>query len=446
MGKKISGLLLALLVMLALPGMSALAEPESEAPAVGETAKNTVTVDFGAGHEAFVSTHFGKDYKVDGAQVTFETTAASAAEAAAEITAVFTAMKLAGTVDGTATFAGRVGVAAMSSYKSDAEADEALAAAAWAKPEDRKLTAFWQQHLTGVTLTVQAPNCGDVIMPVSGNLNKKGNPENLVTLGGKVHFEEGEQEFSSWKVSTGTMLKGNYSYTMQLHLVPDYGYAFPEKPLSCIASVTGGTMAGYNAPYFLVDVTAVHEMGDPVRVEPTCTLPGSLTTTCKYCTYSRAERLPTAGHDWEDPVYTWAEDDSYVLAERVCRRDSSHKERERTWVIGIVTKKATALTSGEQEMVAVFVTNPAFVVQRKVVTIPPLEITYTPGEFPSGTSSEGSSGTPSGAVVPVPSSGSRSADSPQTGTDLHTGWWAMLAVISLAGAGAVGASLRRRRG
>ena len=73
-----------------------------------------------------------------------------------------------------------------------------------------------------------------------------------------------------------------------------------------------------------------------------------------------------AGHDWGEPTYTWAGDNSTCTATRVCTKDASHKEEET--VTAAVTTTATCTEAGITTYTATF-ENAAFEVQRKEVAV-----------------------------------------------------------------------------
>ena len=120
-----------------------------------------------------------------------------------------------------------------------------------------------------------------------------------------------------------------------------------------------------------------HDYHDVVA-DPTCTEDGYTTHTCSHCgdSYVDAQK-PALGHDWSEPVYTWAEDDSSVTASRVCSHDLSHTETETVAAASRTTEATceedgqTVCTSGEFE-------NEAFTVQTKTITIPARG--HVPGE------------------------------------------------------------------
>ena len=95
-----------------------------------------------------------------------------------------------------------------------------------------------------------------------------------------------------------------------------------------------------------------------VTKEPTCTEPGVKTFTCS-CGETKTEEVPALGHDWNEPSYTWAEDNSACTASRTCKRDASHTESESVKPSEAVTKEATCTEKGEKTLSASFA-NSAF--------------------------------------------------------------------------------------
>ncbi len=71
-------------------------------------------------------------------------------------------------------------------------------------------------------------------------------------------------------------------------------------------------------------------------------------------------------HDWGEPTYTWADDNSTVTATRICKDDASHTETETVNTTSAVTKAATCEAKGETTYTATF-TNSAFARQTKTV-------------------------------------------------------------------------------
>lgn len=107
-----------------------------------------------------------------------------------------------------------------------------------------------------------------------------------------------------------------------------------------------------------------------VTTEPTCTEKGVKTFTCS-CGETKTEEIPALGHDWNEPSYTWAEDNSACTAQRTCKRDASHTESETVKPAETVTKEATCTEKGEKALKAAF-SNEAFAEQSKTAEIPAL--------------------------------------------------------------------------
>ena len=114
-----------------------------------------------------------------------------------------------------------------------------------------------------------------------------------------------------------------------------------------------------------------------VTTEPTCTEKGVKTFTCS-CGETKTEEIPALGHDWNEPTYTWAEDNSACTAQRTCKRDATHSESETVKPAETVTKEATCTEKGEKSLKATF-TNEAFAEQSKTAEIPALGHDYAHG-------------------------------------------------------------------
>ena len=106
-------------------------------------------------------------------------------------------------------------------------------------------------------------------------------------------------------------------------------------------------------------------------IDPTCTEKGKTTLTAKFENESFETQVKTInpvkalGHEWGDPTYTWAKDNSTVTATRVCARDSSHVETETVKVVRKVTEP-TCTKKGTARLAASF-KNKAFAAQAKTV-------------------------------------------------------------------------------
>ena len=84
------------------------------------------------------------------------------------------------------------------------------------------------------------------------------------------------------------------------------------------------------------------------------------------------EGEPATGHDWSNPTYTWADDNSSVTAEAVCANDASHKLTETAETEYAVITEPSTEAEGLARYTAVF-TNEVFVTQTKDIVLPKLE-------------------------------------------------------------------------
>ena len=86
------------------------------------------------------------------------------------------------------------------------------------------------------------------------------------------------------------------------------------------------------------------------------------------------ENIAALGHEWAEPTYVWAEDNSTVTATRVCNNDETHVETETVNTTYAVTTEPTYEAAGVGTYTAAF-TNEAFETQTKEVEIPMLVVT-----------------------------------------------------------------------
>lgn len=86
---------------------------------------------------------------------------------------------------------------------------------------------------------------------------------------------------------------------------------------------------------------------------------------------TRTVENTATGHNWNDPVYIWEEDNSRVKATRICKNDPSHTETETADAVEEVTESPTCESVGEVIYKVVF-SNSAFVPQNKTEELPSL--------------------------------------------------------------------------
>ena len=140
--------------------------------------------------------------------------------------------------------------------------------------------------------------------------------------------------------------------------------------------------------------TEIAETTSKVTLAPTAEAEGETTYTAvfenpAFETQTKVVPIPkleptdpcAEGHDWGEPSYEWAEDNSAVTATRVCKMNPEHIETEIAKTTSEVIKEATETEEGEVLYTATF-TNPAFAEQTKTVKtpklVPPVEFTDVP--------------------------------------------------------------------
>ena len=79
---------------------------------------------------------------------------------------------------------------------------------------------------------------------------------------------------------------------------------------------------------------------------------------------------PVFDHEWEEPAYEWAEDNSTVTARRICKDDESIVEEETVGTVSEVITAATCTEDGEAVFTSQAFENEAFTVQEKTAAIP----------------------------------------------------------------------------
>ena len=111
----------------------------------------------------------------------------------------------------------------------------------------------------------------------------------------------------------------------------------------------------------------LHYSDYEVVTKPGCETRGQQRRQCLDCKQYFYEDLAPTGHDFGEPTYTWAADNSSVTATRTCKNDKSHVETETVKTTSAVTKPATLETMGDTTYTATF-SNKAFTAQTKTVT------------------------------------------------------------------------------
>ncbi|MDO4860664.1 MAG: hypothetical protein Q4A48_06540, partial [Bacillota bacterium] len=103
-------------------------------------------------------------------------------------------------------------------------------------------------------------------------------------------------------------------------------------------------------------------------VEKTCVVEGKeADQKCDICGYVKTGAGTGYGaHEWNEPEYTWTDDNMYCTASRTCKADPGHQETEKVWSVFKISKAATCEENGEHTYMAPF-SNEGFEMQTKIV-------------------------------------------------------------------------------
>lgn len=110
-----------------------------------------------------------------------------------------------------------------------------------------------------------------------------------------------------------------------------------------------------------VQVQCTHNYKMTGETPATCTKAGMKTYTCTACNDKKTETLSALEHSYGEPTYAWK--GTNCTAERICSRDSSHKETE-TVTAAVETTRAATCTLDELSTYTVAFTNQAFAEQK----------------------------------------------------------------------------------
>ncbi len=141
---------------------------------------------------------------------------------------------------------------------------------------------------------------------------------------------------------------------------------------------TPADTANYNVMTNTIVVNGAHTYGDLIaKVDATCSTTGfEAHYFCDVCdTYFTAEKVETTdvaltiaidenAHNYGEPTYVWAEDNSTCAATRVCSHNGAHKDTETVNATSVVTQEQSCTDDELTTYTATF-TNPAFETQIK---------------------------------------------------------------------------------
>ncbi|MBR5347730.1 MAG: hypothetical protein IK125_00660 [Lachnospiraceae bacterium] len=173
---------------------------------------------------------------------------------------------------------------------------------------------------------------------------------------------------------TATFTNALFSTQTKSVDIPATGYEYDEPTYTWAddnRTVTAKAVCKNDASHTVEEtVNTVYE----VTSNATCEEDGTGTYTATFTsallsTQVKTVTLPATGHNYGEPIYTWADDKSAVTAKVVCANDDSHVITETVDTTYAVSTYPTAEKEGTGVYTAAF-TNTRFSTQTKTVTIP----------------------------------------------------------------------------
>ena len=169
--------------------------------------------------------------------------------------------------------------------------------------------ALWAQPVENAVLTVVPPECGTVVRyEYKTGIYVWAVPGPDLTAPDNCHFEDWNVFYNNWDLSeygaTGVdsdpvIMKGGNSYKARGYLAADWGYFIP-KDFGNTLKVEGGTLISMNDRMgeFVISVPVEHEPSgeDKLVTEPSCTDPGLATNVCTLCGEGYEIEIPATGH------------------------------------------------------------------------------------------------------------------------------------------------------
>ena len=202
-----------------------------------------------------------------------------------------------------------------------------------------------------VTITNAAEDAVGMLVttPACGVVSKVGDYDTVTefdgsTVAAHAVIEAGEHEWNEpsylWAEDNSSVTATRVCKNNEAHVETETVETTSEvtTPASCEQPGETTYTATFENPAFetqtrTVEIPAAgHTAGEPVReneVEPGCETEGSYDEVV-YCTVCGKElsretkTIPALGHDWAQPTYEWAQDNSFCTARTHCSRDDSH--------------------------------------------------------------------------------------------------------------------------
>lgn len=196
---------------------------------------------------------------------------------------------------------------------------------------------------------IEIPEGFCVTTPACGVVSKVGDYDTVTefdgtTVAAHAIIEAGEHEWNEpsylWAEDNSSVTATRVCKNNEAHVETETVETTSEvtTPASCEQPGETTYTATFENPAFetqtrTVEIPAAgHTAGEPVReneVEPGCETEGNYDEVV-YCTVCGKElsretkKIPALGHDWAQPTYEWAQDNSFCTARTHCSRDDSH--------------------------------------------------------------------------------------------------------------------------
>ena len=240
-----------------------------------------VSVDFGAGHEAFVRDLFeGNDeYSVDGSVVTFRMPAFnhfnehSTLSDAYNMITDYCNTNVTEPLDNKERFMYQFGLKARSEYVSEEEFNleqEGYYETPLNKDEPSTLYALWAEP-AAATITVTPPECGTVLTKDVYHSAGRFTPVPDLTVSGNASIRDESFEFTNWlienaddyQVGDTVTLTGENTYSGRLFLNTEWGYFLDSSTAEDAITVVGGTLVSCDTDgKVVISVHVEHSYGE----------------------------------------------------------------------------------------------------------------------------------------------------------------------------------------
>lgn len=217
--------------------------------------------------------------------------------------------------------------------------------------------AFYNSGITKVTIGYGVTSIGNYAFASCSQLKSVVLAQGVTSIG--------ENAFSNCRVLSEVTLPDNLS--MQLSDLP---FTKAVTYITSTNSDTGNMLHDANIIFMDKDGN-IHSNVHVDAVPATCLEYGKAEgykCNVEKCNYTSGfEQVEPIGHEYDDPIYEWNDDYTYVTGILVCKRDDSHRETEMVVATSSVKTKASCEVPGTTAYTSASFTNPVFSKQVKEV-------------------------------------------------------------------------------